>query len=982
MLDVDQQAPEQRRDEFDPVDDTLPLAPDPALDRPLMLGRRGGEVLAWVGVLLTGALLRLAALGTDALTPEGARHAYAAYALLRGSGTALDSGAGGPFSVLFGALLLFLFGISDQVVRLGPVLAGIGTIALAIPLRPYLGRAGALLAGLLLAVSPSVAYFARLELPDAYAAFFAVLLFVAIVRALDGTRRGGIVLIGAAAALLVVAAPVGPSLLLILLAATLLVPLALPGGRDERFGLAELRAAGREGWLPALLLAVALLLLLFSAFGAVPGNLAIGPLEWLGAWGGTLVATGAQAERGPLFALILLPLYEPLALIAGMAGLVRLFLRPAGATGQPRWRAGKGGDGHEEEASAAIVERPGGAIARGMLAFWAIVGTILLAIGGGVQPQVILLASVPLCLLGGATLGDLIARIDRRQGGAFWTGGVGIILCVALALAAWGATLGQLLQPSRIPDETGRMLTTLMTVVLFALPLTVATFWFARRIAPGAALRALAFGCALFLLGFGFHTAVELSIYRADAANEPLVYRASTPEIRPLMERTLRLSRDLTALNRTVADPTGGHGLGVVVDPAVEWPVRWYLRDFPNLRVAPAASLAGGASGAAPPPQLIFRPGDGKPAIPGDYTPQTYKLTWSYPAGRGLTGTERPLLRWLNFLIFRNDVAPPISTNMTVEYGPELAQRLTLPAAAQGPFNLGDRAGQGRAPGQFDSPRGMAFGPDGSLYVVDMRNARVEQFAADGTFLRQFGSLGHNDGQFWRESSRGPTGIAVGADGAVYVADTWNYRIQKFTADGQFVAKWGTYVNLVTGQQGADRTGLYGPRGIAIGPNGDLYVTDTGNARVVVYGPDGAFRREFGSKGTGSGQFDEPVGIAVSADGARVYVADSANARISIFDPQGQPIAQWPVAEWKGKSYFEPYLALDPSGTLYATSSVTRQVLKFNGSGQVVARSGVGTGPSDTFAAPFGIVIDKSGQIYISDGVKNFVTPIAPLAGQ
>jgi uncharacterized protein (TIGR03663 family) len=957
MLDVDQQALEKRHDEFEPVDDALLLGPDPTLDRPLVLGQRGGEILAWAGVLLTGAILRLASLGTDALSPEGARHAYAAYTLFRGSGTTLDSAAGGPFSVLLSALFLFLFGVSDQVVRIGPALAGIGMIALAIPLRPYLGRAGALLGGFLLAISPSVVYFSRRELPDAYAAFFAMLLFVAILRAFDGARRGGIVLIGAAAVLLFVSAPVGLSLLLILLVATVLLPIVLPGGQNERFGLANLRHAGREGWVPAVLLAIALLLLIFSAFGAVPGNLAAGPADWLGAWGNTLFGPAAVG-RGPLFALGLLPLYEPLVLIAGVVGIVRLFLRPTVAA-----------------------EQTGGLTARGMLAFWAIVGTILLAIGGGTQPQQILLASVPLCLLGGATLGELIERIEWRQGGAFWGGGAGIILCVALVLAAWGATLGQVLQPSRIPDETGRLLTLLMTVVLFALPLTAAAIWFARRITPAAALRALVFGFALFLLGFGFRTAVGLSIYRADAANEPLVYNASTPEIRPLMERILRLSRDLTALNRTVADPTGGHGLSIAVDPTVEWPTRWYLRDFPNMQVVSTAALATGASGSSTLPQLIFRPGDGKPATSGDYTPQTYKLTWSYPANQALTGAERPLLRWLNFLVFRNNVAPASSVNMTVEYGTELAQRLTLPASSQGPFNLTDRSGQGRAPGQFDSPRGMAFGPDGSLYVVDMRNARVEQFAADGTFLRQFGSLGHNGGQLWRESNRGPTGIAVGADGSVYVADTWNYRIQKFTADGQFVAKWGTYVNLVTGQQGADRTGLYGPRGIAIGPNGDLYVTDTGNARVVVYGPDGTFRREFGTKGTGPSQLDEPVGIAVSTDGSRVYVADSTNARISIFDPQGQPVAQWAVPEWKGKSYYEPYLALDPSGALYATSSTTRQVLKFNASSQVVARSTGGTAAADAFSAPFGIAIDKSGQVYVSDGTKNFVTTLAPLTG-
>jgi uncharacterized protein (TIGR03663 family) len=980
MLDVDQQAPEKRRDEFEPVDEALLLAPDPALDRPLVLGQHGGEILAWAGILLTGALLRLASLGTDALSPEGGRHAYAAYALLRGSGTALDSASGGPFGVLFGALLLFLFGVSDQVVRLGPVLAGIGTVALAIPLRPYLGRAGALVAGLLLAISPSVVYFSRLELPDAYAAFFATLLFVALLRACDGARRGGIVLLGATAALLFVSAPVGLSLLLILLAATLLVPFALRGGRGDRIAFVHLRAAGREGWLPAVLLALALLLLIFSAFGAVPGNLAVGPLDWLRAWGHSLSGS-AGGGRGPLFALGLLLLYEPLALIAGSIGLIRLFARPRGAREQPQWRASKRNSGRHEETAAVTHEQAGGLLARGLLAFWALVGAILLAIGGGTQPQLVLLASVPLCLLGGATLGDLLERIDWRRDGAFWTGGAGTILCAALALAAWGATLGQILQPSRIPDETGRLLTLLMTVVLFALPLTGAALWFARRIEPGAALRALAFGFALFLLGFGFRTAVGLSIYRADAANEPLVYNASTPEVRPLMERILRLSRDLTALNRTVADPTGGHGLSVAIDPGVEWPTRWYLRDFPNMQVIPTNTLGGGASGAATPPQLLFRPGDGKPATPGDYTPQTYKLTWSYPADQALTGAERPFLRRLNFLVFRNNVAPAASTNMTVEYGSELAQRLTLPPSSQGPFNLTDRAGQGRAPGQFDSPRGMAFGPDGSLYVVDMRNARVQQFAADGTFVRQFGSLGHNDGQLWRESSRGPTGIAVGADGAVYVADTWNYRVQKFTADGQFVAKWGTYVNLVTGQQGADRTGLYGPRGIALGANGDVYVTDTGNARVVVYGPDGAFRREFGTKGTGPSQLDEPVGIAVSADGTRVYVADSSNARIGIFDAQGQPVAQWAVAEWRGKSYYEPYLALDAGGALCATSSATRQVLKFNANGQVVARSSGGTAPADTFSAPFGIAIDKAGQIYVSDGTKNFVTPIAPFTG-
>lgn len=967
MLDVDQRdAADDLRDQETAAVADPALTADPALDRTIGIGQIGGEALAWAGVLLTATALRLVTLGTDALTADGARHAYAAYTLFRGSGTALDSTVGGPFATLFGALLLFLFGISDQIVRLGPALAGIGTVALVIWLRPYLGRAGALLAGLLLAISPSLVYFSRLEQPDAYAAFFATLLFVALLRTFDRGRGSDLVLAAAAAALLFVSAPVGPTLLLIFVAVTGLLwargRMTIAGTSDDEedaaeerpFGAAGLMAA-REGALPGLLLAVAILLLSFSAFGAVPGNLANGPAEWLGAWGRSIVGpTGGEPGRDSFFALGLLPLYEPLALLAGLWAIGRLFSPPADGPTPQR----------------------GGTAARAILGFWAVVGVILLAVGGAQQPELLLLSAVPLTLLAGAALGELVERIDWQRDGSFWLGGAGLILCTVLALAAWGATAGQLLQPTRFTDDTARLLSLLLTVLLFALPLSGAALWFARRIEGRAALRALALGAVLLLLGYGLRSAVGLSIYRAEATNEPIVYNASTPEIRPLMERILLLSRDTTALNRTIADPSGGHGLSIAVDPAVEWPVRWYLRDFPDLHVVSTAALAAGTINTPNPPQLIFRPGDGKPETPGGYVPQQFKLRWSFPAGQPLTGPNNAILRVLGFIVFRNNVPPASSVDMTVEYSDDLAQRLFLPPASQGPFNLDERPGAGKAPGQFDSPRGVAVGPDGSVYVVDMRNARIEQYSRDGVFIQQFGGLGHNDGQLWRESSRGPTGIAIGPDGFLYVADTWNYRIQKFTLDGKFVAKWGTYVNLVVGPQGTDRTGLYGPRGIAFGANGDVYVTDTGNGRVVVYAPNGTFRREFGTKGRAAGQLDEPVGIAVSADGSRIYVADSSNARIAIFDAQGQPVAQWDVDDWRGKSFYEPYLALDKDGALYATSSITRQVLKFNSDGQVVGRINGGSAPADTFGAPYGIAIAPDGSLYVSDGSKNFVVKL------
>ncbi len=955
MLDLDQQPTAEAA----VVDDQPPA--DATLDRPISLGRISGEILAWAGVLLVAAVLRLMSLGGTALNPDEAQHAYAAYTLFRGTGTLLDSTAGGPLATVVSGILFFLFGISDQVARFGPALAGIGSVVALIWLRPYLGRTGALLAAVFLAISPSAVYFSRVAQPDSYAVFFALVLLVTLLRLFDYGTATAMILAAIAAALLFAAAPTGFTFLLILLGAALVVWLrsrTIAADEDSAalppFGAAGLRAGLRAGGLTALLVALALIVLVFSAFGAIPGNIGSGLAEWFTAWGAILLGTGPSVPgRTGGFAFSLLPIYEPLVLLAGLGAIIRLFVGPALPAAQQR----------------------GGLVVRAILTGWAFIGLILLFLDAAQYPALLLVVTVPLTLLAGAVCGELIERIDWTREGAFWSGGLVFLGFTTLAILAWFSLLGQLLQPSRFADATGRTLSLLLTCFLFALPLSVAAFYFGSRLKRGLVWQVLALGLLLFFAGYSLRSAVGLNIYRSNVSSEPLVYNAVTPEIRPLMDRILRLSRDQTALVRTIDDPTGGHGLNIVVDPAVEWPVRWYLREFPFVTLTATAAIANGTAQVAAQPQLIFRPGDGQPAT-GGYTPETYNLLWSYPAGQPLSGADNALLRNLGFFVFRNNVPPAAVVPMTVEYGPELAQRLFLPPPPQGPFNLSDRPGAGKAEGQLDSPRGVAIAADGSIFVVDMRNARIERYAADGTFLAQFGGIGHGNGQLWREANRGPTGIAISADGFVYVADTWNYRIQKFTLDGKFVAKWGTFVNLVTGAQGGDRAGLYGPRGLAIGPNGDLYVTDTGNGRVVVYGPNGEFRREFGSKGAAPGQLDEPVGIAVSADGSRIYVADSNNARIAVFDGAGKPVAQWAVDSWRGKTYFEPYLVIDNSGALYATSSVTHEVLKFDADGKIVGRTTTGTGANEAFGAPYGIARTSAGTLYVSDGNKNFVVQV------
>jgi sugar lactone lactonase YvrE len=134
----------------------------------------------------------------------------------------------------------------------------------------------------------------------------------------------------------------------------------------------------------------------------------------------------------------------------------------------------------------------------------------------------------------------------------------------------------------------------------------------------------------------------------------------------------------------------------------------------------------------------------------------------------------------------------------------------------------------GSAEGQFQAPREIALAPDGSLYIADSLNNRIQHLDPNGTVLQVWGTRADvAQGQAPGGTFNEPWGVAVAADGSVYVADTWNYRIQKFTSDGKFLLMWGTGPAI-----GQDQ--LYGPRGLAVDSLGHLFVADTGNKRIVI----------------------------------------------------------------------------------------------------------------------------------------------------
>jgi sugar lactone lactonase YvrE len=298
--------------------------------------------------------------------------------------------------------------------------------------------------------------------------------------------------------------------------------------------------------------------------------------------------------------------------------------------------------------------------------------------------------------------------------------------------------------------------------------------------------------------------------------------------------------------------------------------------------------------------------------------------------------------------------------------------------------------------GQFNLPRGITVGPDGSFYVVDTANMRIQKFDATGKWVQIIGAgKGTGDGQFNGFSDEaigtGPGGIAVDPAGNIYVADTWNHRIQKFDKDGKFLGKWGEFISLgdpAAANDAAKDTKFFGPRGVAVGPDGNVYVTDTGNKRVLIFDSSGKFLRKIDSgmsatklspnyPFTQQGELNEPIGIAVDSAG-NVYVADTNNKRIQKFDPTGKFALQWavPGTNWDQGAYLEPFLAVDASG-VYVSAPTGQKVLKFDPTGRLLAEKNAEGAVS--LKTPTGITVGPDGTVHVVDTGANGVVNLGKI---
>ncbi len=255
----------------------------------------------------------------------------------------------------------------------------------------------------------------------------------------------------------------------------------------------------------------------------------------------------------------------------------------------------------------------------------------------------------------------------------------------------------------------------------------------------------------------------------------------------------------------------------------------------------------------------------------------------------------------------------------------------------------------------FNEPRGLAVDASGNVYIADTFNDRVEKFSGAGLPMLSFGSYGTGDGQF-KESY----GVVVDPSNSnIYVVDVFNHRIQQFDGAGNFVRKWGGF--------GTADGFFNGPRGVARSSTGDIYVTDMSNDRVQRFSSTGAWEKTWGGSGTGNGQFDDPVGIAVDALD-NVYVGDWQNCRIQKFDADGNYITQWGQCGSGNGDFNTPRgIAVNSAGSVFVCDAYNHRVQEFSSDGAYLAQwgeLGAGDGQFDT---PRSIGIDSSGNFFVAD---------------
>jgi uncharacterized protein (TIGR03663 family) len=920
-----------------------------------------------IGFIFVASLItRFWNLGARVMSHDESLHVYYSWLLATGKGFAHNPMMHGPSLFEFTALMNVLFGASDFSSRLVPAILGT-FIVVAVPqmLKPWIGRWGALAASSFLLISPFVLYFSRYIRHDIQVIAWLLLAVTGIFSYLQDRRQIHLVLLAAGLALMLSTMEIAFFYLAIL--ATFLAWKLL---RTTGFTWSRVRERAEFdllvviSTLGAFFSSPILLLILNPLWGRIKGA-AFVSLETLNSqsisW-----ATGETGVR----LWILFGLFSFAATVLGLWWGGRRWLQLAAIFG-----------------SVTLVlyttfgTNPAGAATGfiGSLGYWLAQQDV----ARGSQPWYYYLIVFPLYeylpLTGGAAAA-LFYAWKRKCFSPATTVFVPFLIWWSVAIF-----LGLTLAGEKMPWLS----------VHISVPLLLLTGWFVGQFLAdeqglSPMIRGLGLGGVALLSLLTLRTTLAANYTNYDYTTEYIDYAHGAPGVKWVVE-------DI----REIASHTGkGRELRIAFDSEVSWPMNWYLRDFPNqvfFGEQPARqSLDADVVLAGPKNwtrvESILRNRYHRFEVIRLWWPiEDYKnLNWeriqNAVTDPGMRAALWDIFWQRDYTRYAQETGQvldpptiwPLAEKMRVYVRQEIAAQMlgldlsvhalnTLPVQ-EDPFEKvmaliePDQLFSGIG---LSSPRGIASAPDGSLYIADTGNSRILQVDPTGVVLRVWGSRSP-DGEIPPPPGTfiEPWGLALDQSGNVYVADTWNHRIQKFDSAGNFLLSWG-YSGLL--DEGNDR--FWGPRDVAIGRDGKVYVTDTGNKRIAVFDEAGQFLFNFGMDGDGT--VDEPVGIAVSAEG-RLYVADTWNQRVAIFSPEGVFQEAWPVEAWASSSTDnKPFLAVNSEGKVYVSDPEGYRVLVFSAEGKPVTAFGQYGDENNAFGLPVGVILDQENRVWVVDSTNN-----------
>jgi predicted membrane-bound mannosyltransferase/sugar lactone lactonase YvrE len=1084
------------------------------------------ETLIFAGILVVAVLTRFYDLETRVMSHDESLHTFYSWELAEGRGFQHTPLMHGPLQFHLVAFSFFLFGDTDASARIPAALAGVAAIALVWVFRRWLGKIGAIATAILMLISPFILFYSRYVRNEIFVVVLALLMFWAVFRYYETRRTRWLYLLAVTLALhfatketaflytaqmliflagmfawslyherwrseglrrLFVAgalvAMVGTGIGLVtffqgrsggesgviepldpgaeILPGSELSPIIAAGAVLAIVGVvmisvALIREYGRRlrtdfpaldllvvigtltlphlaavpanflGWDPlayqdptSFYPTIGVLLVLFAISLAIgfawdirrwlpiagafflpfflfyttlftnPNGMATGLVGSLGYW---LAQHGVERGSQPTYyyALIQLPFYEFLPVVGALLALAfgaRDFRTPAR-------RIAASEDQEQEPARFPVIP---------LFGFWAITSFIGYSFAGERMPWLTVHIVLPLIFLAGWAIGRFLETVNwtRMKNSRGWL----LALLVLVLVISASRALGYLLGPEG-PFQ-GSTLNELRTtngflaaagVALGALVALVALRRTWSRINVGQMVGVILLGILGLLT---LRTAFRASYINFDNATEFMVYAHSATGVKNVLDQIEDLSR------RT----TDGLSIKVAFDDDVSWPINWYLRNYDQaLYYGPSPSrdllnypivIAGDNNWAKVDPLMedryhsfeyirmwwpmqdyfnldIARLGSALTS------PEMRGALWDiwlnrdYDAYGGVTGRDYSLENWNPSdrmrLYIRKDIGSliwdygvtPAELEAEPYVDPYADQMISLSAEVQ----IG---GAGDAAGQLSGPRGMAIAPNGEIYIADAMNHRIQRFSPEGLVLGEWGTFAAapEGGEAPPGTFNEPWDVAVGPDGSVYVADTWNHRIQRFTADGEHLISFGSF-----GQTG-EPTAFWGPRAIAVDADGRVFVTDTGNKRVVIFDESGNPLGQFGGFGLELGGFDEPVGIDIGLDG-RVYVADTWNQRIQVFEELSEgtfvAVDEWPVDGWLGQSLEnKPYLRVRDNGDVCVSDPEGYRILCFDSEGEFSFGWGSFGGGDTQFGLPVGLAFAESDVLWVADGANDRV---------